>query len=204
MIYIWIPTIRQEKIGAVKDNVLQSMKWVNDEVEVDFIVEGKSYAQAINIAYEKNKHKFQPHDWFFMGADDLLFYDRWFEEAMIHRGDKLVVGTNDLHNPDVLSGNHATHYLVSYHYFSRYGSGTADDSYPVLYDYKHNYTDTEFIETAKFRGEFVYVPSSKVEHLHPIFGLGKHDEGYQKSASTSPKDQLTFNSRKHLWTKIRK
>ena len=105
---------------------------------------------------------------------------------------------NDLHHPEVIAGRMAVSYLVQYGYIADYG-GTVDKSYPVLYNYKHNYTDTEFVQTAISRGCFCHAAKSIVEHLHPCWGFGTDDAGYKKSRETMAEDDVIFNSRRHLW-----
>jgi hypothetical protein len=105
-----------------------------------------------------------------------------------------VIGTNDLHNPYVLRGQHATHYLVQYGYIEEL-SGTFDKLYPVLYNYKHNYTDTEFIKTAIERKEFSFSHASVVEHMHCLFGLNNLDDAYRKSFGTMEEDKPVYESR---------
>jgi hypothetical protein len=199
MIDILIPSIRPpEKYQEAFNSALKNSK--SGIVNVHIISEGKSYAEAINLVCKKMKEIRSDHDWFFCGADDLLFYENWDVEALkvAEETGKSVIGTNDLHNPQVIAGTHATHYLVKYGYIKSPG-GTIDDPDKVLHEYIHNYTDTEFIETAKFRNQFAFAPKSIVEHLHVVWGLASMDAVYEKSLGTSRQDEVTFNQRKHLW-----
>ena len=192
MIDIYIPTIRED-ISKVLTSISKATR---TQYTIQIIREGNSYAEAINTRYILMQASRNDDDIFFCGADDIIFYDDWDIEALKIGGD--VIGTNDLHHPGVINGDHATHYLVRYGYIRKYG-GTLDNSAPVIYPYLHNYTDTEFIETAKFRKCFKPAPKSIVEHLHPCFGLAKTDAGYEKSANTIERDRITFEKRQHLW-----
>ncbi len=158
--------------------------------------EGRSYAQAVNHAY---KNSSQPI--LFAGADDLKFYPEWDTKIMeMFRNDKvMVVGTNDMHHPGTRNGTCATHYAFRRKYIELF-TGTMDRSYPVLFDYKHNYTDAEFVAVAKARGVYAHAFESYVEHLHPAWGLAAHDAGYEKSQSTCPEDGVTYNKRRVQWT----
>lgn len=204
MIDIFIPTIRtdSESLKRAIDTLKESFdsKLNPDFVKIHIITKGKSYAEAINLAYQECVDAGrEPTDWFFCGADDLRFEENWIQEAL-HTHEKTgarVIGTNDLHNIDVVAGNHATHYLVQYGYIEDQ-VGTFDHSFLVLYTYKHNYTDTEFIKTARSRGEFYYSPHSVVEHMHPGFGLNTIDAGYEKSRDTMSEDKVVHDQRMGL------
>lgn len=211
---IFIPTFnRPVNIKRVVDNIHVNTTGVyriyfivekSDQPTIDAINvtgekiifnEGRgTYASCINIAHKQTDEMF-----FFCGADDLNFHPRWLEEALSRMTQGIeVVGTNDLYNPDVLKGTHATHYLVRRTYIKKY-SGVIDEPNTVLYDYDHNYTDTEFIETAKARGCFMSCPASIVEHLHWAWGKAQMDETYQKGNRNAQQDKRVYEERKHLW-----
>jgi glycosyltransferase involved in cell wall biosynthesis len=152
-----------------------------------------SYAGAINTAVLATTH-----DYLFIGSDDLNFYDGWAEPLLSLAKRYGMVGTNDLHNSDVLAGENATHYLVTRDYANL---GTIDGSEPLLHEgYQHNYCDTEAVATAKHRGQFRPCMESVVEHLHWAWGLVGMDETYSKGARTVGADAALFASRAHLWT----
>lgn len=210
MLDILIPTLRTERIKSIVENISDT---TFIPYKIHFIVENpdferlkgssrseilknyhsRTYAGAINSGYEQTDGEY-----FFCGADDLKFYPDWASIALEKISEYSVVGTNDMLNIHVQMGDHATHYLVKRSYIEEYG-GTIDNSYPVLYEYLHNYCDTEFIQTAIKRHEFVPCLDSVVKHEHWTKGRNKMDEVYQKSHKTKSKDLQTFNSRKHLW-----
>lgn len=191
MIQILIPSIRNDVSG-----VLESLEKNSALPFVAQVIrEGKSYAEAVNMTPIIG-------DWIMFAADDVRFYPNWDKEALwCHmKTGKMVIGTNDLHSPGVMDGTTATHWLVQKAYLEKFG-GTIDRSYPLVYNYGHNYVDTEFIETAKFHNEFAYCNTSIVEHLNPSFGLAEMDEVYEKSLKTADADRALFESRKHLWSR---
>lgn len=155
------------------------------------------YAGAINTAYEETSEQY-----LFAGGDDLEFMPGW-DTAAFAALDKgyLVAGTNDLLNKDVLAGHHATHYLVDRKYLDTMG-GCADFSYPFLYQYHHNYTDREFIETAQARGVFIMAMDSVVKHKHWEGDPKVWDKTYQKNERYVRRDRLMYESRRHLWTPV--
>jgi hypothetical protein len=80
------------------------------ELDVDVVVnEGRpNYSGAITTAYRET-----PAEYVFAGADDLNFQPGWDTAALaLMDGWVQVVGTNDLLNPYVTAGLHATHCLV--------------------------------------------------------------------------------------------
>lgn len=211
---IFIPTLgRPDKLQRVADNIHKNTIAPH---KIYFIVElgdegsiraalalGEAiiinehepcYAGAINTAYEKTTEPY-----FFTGADDLDFHPLWLETAILFaRMGVGVVGTNDLGQIPIGGERDATHYLVSRQYIDEQ-SGRIDAPKTVLYPYQHNYTDKEFIEVAKSRGQYRYVPESVVEHLHPVWGKGQNDETYKKGVVTSNQDQQLYMQRQHLW-----
>jgi hypothetical protein len=210
---ILIPTYkRPHRIAAVTENALESTEHANvyficepdDKETIDTVTftiganliinnRSRTYAGAINTAVLQVE---EPH--LFAGADDLNFHRGWYEIA----SDKMalpikVVGTNDLYNPDVLAGAHATHYLVQAEYAKR---GCVDQTGVMLSEaYHHNYTDTEFIATAHARGVYAPCRESIVEHNHWVWGRAQMDETYAKGRDTEHLDRAKFAERKHLW-----
>lgn len=213
---IYIPTYgRADKIMGVLDNIDKNTL---PHHRVIFIVEeddthsmevvqtlskhvvnhrSRTYAGAINSAWEERQSNY-----FFCGADDLDFKSGWLEEALKCLDKKhRVIGTQDLHNPEVLAGEHATHYLIDGSYIKEL-TGTIDQTFPVLYEYDHNWTDREFIGTAKYRGEFKMCPTSVVEHLHYSFGLSHMDATYEKSRKMIHEDQRLYEERRGKWNRL--
>jgi hypothetical protein len=164
-----------------------------------------SYAGAVNAGYASAVRGQAPFTHVFTGADDLLFTPGWdilAMEVLISRPELRVAGTNDLHSPKVVSGESASHYLIDRRYID--GPGGVIDQPPgvVLCElYRHNFTDTEFTETAKSRDVWAPCLDAVVEHCHPIWGRGEWDYGYRKSQDPQRAfaDGYTLTSRRHLW-----
>lgn len=151
-----------------------------------------SYAGAINTAIKETKEPY-----LFIGGDDVVFHEGWLEPLLELAKDFGLVGTNDLHNPDVLNSIHATHYLVTREYAEL---GSIDNPDEFLFEgYIHNWTDTEAVATALYRGQWTPCLESKVEHIHWVWGLGNIDPTYEKGRTTEHLDRAAFDSRKHLW-----
>lgn len=223
MLSIIIPSYgRPDKIKGVLQNVILST--LTRDIEVLVVVERgqqmneymaatydtpakvivnegpKNYAGAVNTAYGAISSD-STH--IFLGADDLNFHQDWdfFALQALKASSHLrVVGTNDLGNAQVLAGTHATHYLIDRRYIDEIG-GVADGSKgQVLFEgYDHNYTDTEFIGTAKARAVFTPCLTSIVEHIHPAFGKAALDPTYEKGNLHLRDDSELYLSRIPLW-----
>jgi len=217
MIDILIPTYgRAGKLAGVADNIfdntcvpcsvtfiIEADDEASDEacrlLPVRVVVNSRSrnYSGAINTGYRQS-----PADCVFAGADDLEFHPGWDEKALSRMwGDIQVVGTNDLYNPSVLNGTHATHYLVNTSYLDVVGGVADEGRHSFLYEgYTHNYCDTEFISTARHRGVFVPCLDSVVKHLHWSIGLSEKDATSEKGQASFWQDDAKYNARSHLWT----
>jgi hypothetical protein len=139
-------------------------------------------------------------DWYLTAADDLRFHPGWLSAAIdVHeKTGAPVVGTNDLHNPSVISGLYATHLLVHRNYLER---GTIDEPGLLMHEgYDHNCVDTELVETAKSRGMFAFAKDSRVEHLHPIWKGAPDDATYRKGRERHVQDRRLLAVRRRLWT----
>lgn len=156
----------------------------------------KNYQGAVNTAYAETDG-----GWLFCGADDLNFGQWWDRECLAENG--RVVGTNDLYNAYVLKGWHSTHSLVDRSYLDEVGGVVDEGPGSFLAEcYDHNFCDTEFIATAKMRGEFRPCLSAIVEHLHPAAGKAEFDATYQRSMAEFDRDGRMFDMRKSLWADL--
>lgn len=162
-------------------------------VEKEAICCSGNYATKINSGVEYTDEPF-----IFTGADDLEFHPGWYAKALEKMTkDIMVVGTNDLCNPAVIAGMHATHFLVKREYFAQ---GTIDEPYKLLHEgYEHEWVDNEFIETAKARGVYAHADEAVVEHLHPMVGKAPMDQLYEGSQGRIQRGGQLFMQRQLLW-----
>lgn len=211
MIAVLIPTLNRPHSIA---DLVQNLKDTAPEATPYFIIEAHdtataeaieaagankivnarvaSYAGAINTAIHLTTEPY-----ILLASDDLIFYPNWLTPLLELAQDFGLVGTNDLYNPDVLAGKHATHYLITREYANQ---GSIDDPDAFLHEgYIHNYTDTEAIATAAYRKQWTPCLDSIIEHRHWVWGLATQDETYAKGATTVQKDAGLFNSRTPLW-----
>lgn len=133
-------------------------------------------------------------------ADDCRYAPGWLEAALgMMKGAIRVVGTNDLHNPYVLAGEHSTHSLIDRVYIDEVGCVVDMEPGTIFYPYDHNYTDAELVETAKARGVFAPCLESVVEHIHPDFGGREPDDTWRKTRRAVSQDYNLFMARRRLW-----
>lgn len=132
-------------------------------------------------------------------ADDLAFHPGWLEACLAALVPPVeVVGTNDLLNPRVMAGEHATHFLFTRVYIDRWG--TIDEPGKVLHEgYRHDWVDDEFVATARTRGVFVHAHDAVVEHLHPWAKKAPMDDTYRLGRRWRSQGRQLFRSRRHLW-----
>lgn len=167
-------------------------------LDCEYLVsDGGSFGSAINHAFLVTREPY-----LFLSADDCVYHAGWLDEALkLMTDDVGVVGTNDLSgNPVIVDGKMSVNSLVSRKYLDEF-TGTMDRSYPFLYNYGHNYTDQELVETAQFRGKYAHAHASHVEHRHWVHKTAPMDSTYQIAIDRNGKDTEIFNSRKHMWGK---
>ncbi len=152
------------------------------------------YARKINAGYRATKEPL-----LFTGACDLKFHPGWLDAAKAHLADGIgVVGTNDLGNPRVLAGEHATHSLITRDYADRHG--TIDGPGQVLAEcYPHEYVDDELIGTAQMRHAFAMAMDSVVEHEHPDWGKAPFDSLYLGQNRRMALGRRVYNRRRWRW-----
>lgn len=169
-----------------------------DRIGARWVVNQRSrnYAGAINTGYEASDC-----DFMFTGADDLNFHPGWDIKALKAGDDWFqVVGTNDLLNPYVLAGTHATHYLVDRRYLDDIGGVVDQGPGSFMCElYTHQFTDTEFVGTAKARVRFRPCLEAVVEHLHFTVGKSERDATYEFAYDHLDDDSALYDERRELW-----
>ena len=153
------------------------------------------WAHKINLGY---RHTTEPL--ILLGADDLLFHPDWVEAAEAAAKPGVgVIGTNDLGNPRVIRGEHATHPIVTRDYADRFG--TIDQPGLIAHEgYWHEFVDDEIVGTAKHRGAWVFAYDCVIEHLHPNWGKAPTDHLYDQRPLRFKHGRRVFDQRRHLWT----
>jgi hypothetical protein len=163
-----------------------------------------SFAQKVNYAY-KITASIPAAPWVFLVGDDVGFRPGWLDHAQFvgkaFMGD--VVGTNDLGNPRVMRGDHATHLLIQRRYIDEHGASWDGGPGTVCFEgYGHWYVDDEIVHAARQRNEFQMALGSYVEHLHPLFDKGANDDVYAKGLESVEKDKAIFEARAAKFMKV--
>lgn len=179
--------------------------WVtelNDDEEHDAIRrEGASniihtgtFAQKVNAAFDAIPN---PSPWILLVGDDVRFRPGWLDHALnvADRWKADVVGTNDLLNPRVMRGEHATHMLIRRSYIDETGASWDGPGIVCHEGYRHWYVDDEIVQAAKMRGKFQSAMGSHVEHVHPLNGITPMDEIYELGQSFQEVDKARYKRR---------
>jgi hypothetical protein len=153
---------------------------------------GGTFAEKVNFAAD---HTAEP--WLFLCGDDVRFAPGWLEQAQQKARDTdcAVVGTNDLGNPRVMAGDHATHLLIARNYVDKVGASWDGPGVVCHEGYRHWFVDDEIVMAAKQRGQWAHAGMSIVEHLHPLWGKGDADEVYELGQSHAEHDGAVFHGR---------
>lgn len=153
---------------------------------------GSSFPIKANTGYDNTTEP-----WMLLVGDDVRFYPGWLDHAQhtanIHRKD--VVATNDLGNPKVVAGAHATHPLIRRSYVDEQGASWDGPGHLCHEGYHHWYVDDEWTAVAQQRGVFAAALGSIVEHLHPAWEKGEDDPVYRKGKVHAVSDGRLFKGR---------
>jgi len=155
-----------------------------------------TFAEKVNRGYEISSEP-----WLFLVGDDVSFQRGWLDQAMetARATGKAVIGTNDLGNSAVMSGEHATHMFISRAYVDRVGASW-DGPGVVCHDgYRHWFVDNEIVLAAKQTDEWAPCLLSVVEHLHPLWGKGHNDEVYRVGQDAAEADRERWFARVSLF-----
>lgn len=153
---------------------------------------GYTFAQKANYGYE---HTSEPY--LFVCGDDVEFHAGWYDQALhvMKREQVGLVGTNDLGNPRVMSGEHATHPLIARAYIDEHGASWDGPKVLAHEGYGHCFVDNEWTWAARQRGQFGFALASIVEHKHPYWGKAKKDNTYKRGEACLKSDQAHWEKR---------
>jgi hypothetical protein len=156
-----------------------------------------SFARKVNLAYKAlAKRDKPPEPWLFLVGSDVRFHPGWLDHAQAVAGDRYhVVGTNDLGNPRVMAGEHATHLLVRRSYVDEQGASWDGPGVVAHEGYRHWWVDDEIVAAAKQRGVWAMALGSRVEHLHPAWNKAPMDDVYELGAKFVAQDKRLFERR---------
>lgn len=167
--------------------------WGDDEFVDGEGTAAHTFAEKVNLGYRQTTEP-----WLFICGSDVKFHAGWLDHAQ-HVADTLggeIIGTNDLGNPRVMSGDHATHLLIRRSYVDEFGASWDGPKVVCHEGYRHNFVDDEIVTAAKQRGVWQMALGSVVEHLHPLFNKGVEDEVYEIGQSSWGLDRALFKARR--------
>lgn len=154
--------------------------------------EAHTFAEKVNVAYAMTSAP-----WLLLVGDDVRFRPGWFDQvADVHRRyGAQVIGTNDLINPRVVRGEHATHPAITRSYIDELGASWDGPGVVCHEGYRHMFVDDEIVTVAKQRGTFTAALGAQVEHLHPLNGITPMDAIYELGESSFEEDKKLFEQR---------
>jgi hypothetical protein len=157
-----------------------------------YLREMGSFAEKVNRGYE-----ISTEPWLFIVGDDVKFHPGWLDQAMqtARTSGKSVIGTNDLGNPMVLAGEHATHLFIRRDYVEQVGASWDGPGVVCHEGYRHWYVDNEMVIAAKQRGAWIPCLASPVEHLHPYYGKAVKDDVYRIGEAAASADAALYKAR---------
>jgi len=155
-----------------------------------------SFAKKANFAFDQLS-ALSEAQWVFLAGDDVKFRPGWLDHCfeVARRYKAKVVGTNDLANPRVMRGEHATHMLVERAYVMEKGASWDGPGVLCHEGYHHWFVDDELVTVAKQNGVFQVALGSEVEHVHPMVGKAPNDAVYDLGADKSQEDEKLFKAR---------
>jgi len=174
------------------DDTASAAAWLAEGAVVLFSNRGHTFAQKVNHGYLETDEP-----WLFIVGDDVRFHPGWLDhaQAVAKSHDAAVVGTNDLGNPRVVAGEHATHMLIRRSYVDEHGASWDGPGVVCHEGYGHWYVDDEIVTAAKQRGVWQMALGSIVEHLHPAWGKADQDDTYRRGQVTVVEDRKLFAQR---------
>ncbi len=153
---------------------------------------GHTFAEKVNQGARETSTP-----WVLIVGDDVLFRPGWLDAAEAAGGDRYdVVGTNDLGNPRVVAGEHATHILIRRSYIDEVGASWDGPGLIAHEGYGHWYVDDEIVAVAKQNDTWISASNSVIEHLHPAWGKAPDDDTYRAGQVTRFADEALFTERK--------
>lgn len=181
------------------DDKATAAAWREAGAEVLEAPEGvTTFAAKANHAYQHLGRFGVAAPWVMLVGSDVVFRAGWLDHALgvAGRTGADLVATNDLGNPHVMAGTHATHPLIRRSYVDEIGATLLDGPGVLCHEgYRHNWIDNEWTFAAQRRGRFAAALGAHVEHLHPVVGKGEWDDVYRLGRQSYDADRELFRAR---------
>jgi hypothetical protein len=127
----------------------------------------------------------------FFGSDDVFHHEGWLPEALNALERHALVVVDDMRNQNGTQALARLDYATTAAVFDAQGIAFHPG-------YLHNFADTEQFRTAMANGEYGRALTSKVEHLHPLFGApgsAEWDSTYRDAQLGWAHDEMLFLTR---------
>lgn len=160
------------------------------------IGDGPTFANKVQWAYDHSLPIDPP--WMLLVGDDVEFHDGWYDWACVamRRRSVNLIATNDLHNPFVLRGEHATHPIIRRRWVAESGASWDGPGHIAHQGYHHAYVDAEWTARAKQDDCFMFAQHVIIEHHHPTWTRGPTDATYRRGMARYDQDRRLFEDRK--------
>lgn len=188
------------KVIAVCENAEDTAAWIPHANLTALEESVHTFAEKVAWAYST----LVSEPYVLLVGSDVVFKPHWLESAM-KVADKTgagLIATNDLGNPRVMAGRHATHPLISRRYIEEKGASWDGPGTIVHTGYRHCFVDDEWSVKAQTDGEFAFARRSEIEHRHPAWGKAESDWVYEKGMSSFQEDKALFLSRVRKFTDL--
>lgn len=188
------------KVIAICENAEDTAAWIPYANLTALEESVHTFAEKVAWAYPR----LVSEPYVLLVGSDVAFKPHWLESAMkvANKTGAGLIATNDLGNPRVMAGRHATHPLISRRYIEEKGASWDGPGTIVHTGYRHNAVDDEWSTKALLDGEFAFARRSVIEHRHPIWGKGDMDWVYAKGQESFNEDVALFLSRLRKYTDL--
>lgn len=155
---------------------------------------GTTFAAKVNYGLEATSEP-----WLLLVGDDVRFHPGWAQAALAAGERGAVVSTNDLARDDL--DQLAVHPLIARRYALERGACFDGPGLLAHEGYRHWYVDREWSFLAAERGELVYAPDARIEHLHHLWGKGQRDEINELGQAAAHDDARLYRLRESQYVK---
>lgn len=167
--------------------------WAGEGAVTLICPNGSTFPIKVQYAYTETKS-----EWIMLVGDDVRFARGWWAEVMkvaCMNPEAQLISTNDMHNPFVTAGIHATHPVIRRSWVDECGASWDGPGHIAHVGYSHAYVDEEWTTKARMDGVFAPALAARVDHLHPTWSGSAWDDVYALGIEHYGEDHELFNMR---------
>jgi hypothetical protein len=168
--------------------------WAGEGAVTLLCPNGSTFPIKAQYGYEQTRS-----EWIMLVGDDVRFARGWWTEVMkvaCFNPEAQLIATNDMHNPFVTAGVHATHPVIKRSWVDESGASWDGPGHIVHTGYNHAYCDDEWSMKAKMEGVFAPALEARVDHLHPTWQQGPWDDVYALGIDQYGQDGQLYEERR--------